>query len=234
MVRTATGALLACAMWWAPAQGAQPYFTDDARIVAHRSCQFEAGKRVFRGSGENWLLPACNFTGSMELLLGRSETTDVAGAHDPKAVMQAKGLLRELAADDYGLAWSAAVNHRLERKSGQQSVPEYRGNFVLSRAFGDETFVLHVNVGASRERDEGKTAGTWGVAGEWNVSDRVALIAEVHDTSRTRRAYQAGVWFALVPDRMELNISVGGDARAYSTTRYWTVGLRFATPAFLP
>jgi hypothetical protein len=55
----------------------QPYVTDNPRIADHGACRLEAGKRVYRGSRDEWLLPACNFTGNLELTLGLATETDV-------------------------------------------------------------------------------------------------------------------------------------------------------------
>lgn len=213
---------------------AQPYVTDDARILSRGACQFEAGKRVLRGSREEWLLPACNFTGNLELLLGRNEETDAEGTRSAVTVFQGKGLFREIKPDDYGFGWNAGIERRRHPGPDQSRVAGYYGTLVASRAFGDEDFVLHANLGARRDREDSKAAATWAVAGEYNLNDRMALIAEIYDTTRTRRGWQAGVFFSLVPDRVELNVSVGGEARDYSNTRYWTVGLRLATPALFP
>ena len=68
---------------------------------------------------------------------------------------------------------------------------------------------------------------------DWRVALGRAVLAETADTTRSRRAYQAGLWFALVPDRLELDVSVGGEARDFRRSRYWTVGLRVTTPPFL-
>ncbi|MCL2645023.1 MAG: hypothetical protein FWD51_06155, partial [Betaproteobacteria bacterium] len=54
---------------------ARPFFTDDARIVDHKACQIESGILSGRDSTEYRVLPACNFTGNLELTLGGARTS---------------------------------------------------------------------------------------------------------------------------------------------------------------
>lgn len=217
----------------APLHAAQPYVTDDARLLPAGACQLEVGKRVLRGSREAWLLPACNAFGNMELTLGANRTTPVEGGQTTDVVLQGKGLFRELKPNDYGLGWVANVEVHRHPQAGEKRAGSVSASGIYSHAFFDEVFFVHANLGARRLRDVGTTAIAWGLAAEYNVTDRIALLAETADTTRSRRGYQAGLWFALVPDRLELDVSVGGDARDFRQTRYWTIGFRVITPPFL-
>lgn len=225
--------LLACAAA-AGAHAAQPYVTDDARLLPEGSCQLELGKRVLRGSREAWFLPACNAFGNIELTLGANRSWDVDGARATDLVVQAKGLFRELKANDYGLGWVANAEFHRHPLPDEKRIGSMAASAIFSHSFFDDVLFFHANAGAKRLRDTGATAATWGLAGEFNiVNERFAVLAEVADTTRSRRGYQAGLWFALVPDRLELDVSVGGEARDFRRTRYWTVGLRVITPPFL-
>lgn len=229
--------LLSIASWGvvvpAVVHAAQPYVTDDARILPAGACQLELGKRVLRGSREAWLLPACNAFGNIELTLGANRSNAVDGEQTTDGVVQAKGLFREMKANDYGLGWVANAEFHRRPQPDQKRVGSLSASVLYSRSFLDDVLFLHTNVGARRLRDAGATAATWGLAAEFSVNERFALLAETADTTRSRRGYQAGLWFALVPDRLELDVSVGGEARDFRRTRYWTVGLRVTTPAFL-
>ena len=214
-------------------EAAQPYVTDDARLLPAGACQLEIGKRILRGSREAWVLPACNAFGNMELTLGTNKANAVDSARTTDFVVQAKGLIRELKPDDYGLGWVGGVETHRHPQFGQPRHGSIYAAGIYSHSFLDDAFFIHANLGARRLRDERKTALTWALAAEYNVNERVAVLAEASDTTRSRHAYQAGLWFSLVPDRIELDVSVGGDAQNFRQTRYWTVGARFITPPFL-
>ena len=53
-----------------PVQAAQPLATDDAAVVAPKTCQLEAWSRMAHDGRDYWVQPACNFTGNLELTVG--------------------------------------------------------------------------------------------------------------------------------------------------------------------
>ena len=233
-VRILLAALVACALLAAaPLRAAQPYVTDDARLVPAGACQLEVGKRVLRGSREAWLLPACNPLGNLELSLGMNRAHAVDTERATAIVVQAKSLIRELKPGEYGLGWVANLESRRHPRPGQSRTGDAHVAGIYSHSFRDDTFFIHANAGVRRLRDEHATEATWGLAAEYNFTERIAALVEASDTTRSPRGYQAGLWFALVPDRLELDISVGGDARDFRETRYWTVGIRMYTAPFL-
>lgn len=60
-------------------QAAQPLATDDAAVVASNTCQLEAWIHSAHDGREYWALPACNFTGNLELSAGGARTHSDAG-----------------------------------------------------------------------------------------------------------------------------------------------------------
>ncbi|MCL2635297.1 MAG: hypothetical protein FWD50_01535, partial [Betaproteobacteria bacterium] len=71
----------------------RPFFTDDARLVDYKACQVESSIRSERDSTEYRLLPACNFTGNLELTLGGARTSyDDGKTRTTDVVIQGKTL----------------------------------------------------------------------------------------------------------------------------------------------
>jgi hypothetical protein len=231
-VRLVLAAMLMCAAGM-PLHAAQPYVTDDARLVPAGACQLEVGRRMLRGGHEVWMLPGCNPFGNAELTLGMNRTHLVDSERASDFVMQAKGLFRELKPDDFGLAWVANLEAHRHPRPGEKRIGSAYVAGIYSHSFLDDRLFAHANLGARRLRDVGATAVAWALAGEYNFTERTALIAEIADTTRSPRRYQAGLWFALVPDRVELDVSVGGEAHGFRRTRHWTAGIRIITPALL-
>ena len=175
------------------------------------------------------MLPACNVTGNLELTVGTNRVNPIDTDQATDYVLQGKGLWRETKPNDYGLGWVANLEVHRHPGESQRRVGSVFAAGIYSRAFFDETLFVHANLGARRLRDEHTTAATWAVAVEFNPHERIALIAEASDTTRSRRGYQTGLWFALVPDHIELDVAIGGEARDFRSTRFWAVGLRFIT-----
>ena len=84
-------------------QAARPMITDDARTVDAKSCQLETWVKFNRDSTEYWALPACNFTGNLELTLGGARGEDDGGIRTSDMVLQGKTVFKPLEAN--GWAW---------------------------------------------------------------------------------------------------------------------------------
>ena len=125
----------------AVAYPARPMITDDARTVDAYACQVESWVRTNQGSREYWALPACNFTGNLELTLGGSRTSDATGSETSDIILQGKTLLKPLETNGYGVALAvgyaahpAAQDHRL---LGDPYFYEIPGSLLV------RTLVLH-------------------------------------------------------------------------------------------
>lgn len=231
--RSAAGVLLAAGIAvLSPVHGAQPYFTDDASILEKGACQLEIGNQTNRGSRELSLLPACNITGNLELTLGGSRASE-AGSRDTLYVVQGKGLFRELETNGYGVGWLAGARWRGEREPDQGKISNYYASLLLSGSFLDDRFIAHVNLGAQADRDRRMDSLTWGINAEIPLSERFTVIAEIFSNERSRSFHQAGLRFALIPERLEIDASLGGENGHRRSTRWWTIGIRLTSPPFL-
>lgn len=207
--------------------------TDDARTVDPGACQVEAWQRVNRGSRERWALPACNPAGWLEITAGVNDLPDDSGGRANDFVLQGKTVFRPLETNGY--AYGLAVGGYLhgDPAPGQGRLKSLYFYAPFSRSFLDDRVVAHVNLGAQKDRDTGRSAWTWGAGAEISFTPRVFLIAESYGDDRTRPYFQGGVRLWLVPNRVQVDATVGaqsGDARA---TRWFSLGVRLISPSLL-
>ncbi|MEO7405050.1 MAG: hypothetical protein ABIU95_15410, partial [Burkholderiales bacterium] len=88
------------------AHAARPLITDDARTVDPKACQVESWFRRNKTSDEFWAIPACNFTGNLELsvggAIGRDTGRDNPGTRTNDVLVQGKTLFKPLTMNGYG------------------------------------------------------------------------------------------------------------------------------------
>ena len=73
---------------------------------------------------------------------------------------------------------------------------------------------------------------TWGLGTEAQLTERTWLIAETFGQNQGKPFHQLGLRHWLVPDRIQLDATYGN--RNGGGERWFSIGLRLLTPAFLP
>lgn len=216
------------------AQAARPMITDDARLVDPKSCQIESWVRYNRDSEEYWALPGCNFTGNLELTLGGAYGKDSSGSRTTDIVFQAKTLLRPLETNNWGMGLTLGnVNHPAIQTDSNLLGDVYL-NLPASFSFADDRFVLHTNVGMLHDKPARTNRGTWGLGSETRLSKRTWLIAETYGQDRSNPFYQLGLRYWLIPDRVQIDTTYGNRIGEGDRQRWFSIGLRLLSPAFLP
>ena len=219
------------------ADAARPLITDDARVVDAKSCQVESWVRRERSHSEVWALPGCNFGGDLEFTLGGQARED--GDSPRQLVVQAKALLKPLETN----GWGAALTFGHVRRGGINGgnvIEDFYVNLPLSKSFVDDALVVHTNVGWLREGETSKDRTTWGLGTETQLNSRVYLIAEAFGQLSRQSQYQVGLRFWVIPDRVQVDTTYGNNFGRFGSTgtgnqaRWFSIGLRFLTPAFLP
>lgn len=226
-------AALAIANAAVEAHAARPMITDDARIVDAKACQLETWTRRGRDAREYWALPACNFTGNLELTAGGGRTRDDdPGAFDDQ-VIQGKTLVRPLETNGWGMAFTLGTTRHLRGERSSRWPGDPYVNVPVSRSLLDDRWVVHFNGGAAYRRDDRRTVATWGLGNEVQLAQRLYLIPEVFHNEPGRPFYQLGVRYWIVKDRVQLDATYGN--RLVSQDQHWiSIGLRLLTPPFLP
>lgn len=215
----------------ADARAGRPMITDDANIVDEQSCQLESWARNDKQHTEFWAVPACNAGGNLELALGMARSSTAEGTRNSDAVVQGKTLLRRLQTNDWGMGLTVgAVRHRLSEHGGA----DWYANVPVSLSLRDDRIRVHANLGWLREQDARAHHATWGLGSEIALDPRSALIAETFGEEQGRPLYQVGVRRWLVPDRIQLDATVGNRAGRDTGERWVSVGLRLLSPRFLP
>lgn len=208
--------------------------TDDARVVDAKSCQVESWARREQGRTELWALPGCNFGGDIEFTSGGGRfREDRMTASDFLA--QAKYLVKPLVAN----GWSAAVTAGMVQHrplTGSVDARDFYVNVPLSFSFADDQFVLHTNTGWLRDGAAQRSVATWGMGTETQLHERVGLVAEAFGQVSRDSFYQVGLRFWIVPNRVQIDTTYGnriGSAQG-NQARWFSMGLRLLSPAFLP
>ncbi len=210
---------------------ARPLITDDARTVDAKACQVESWVRTNKDSKEYWALPACNFTGNLELTFGGARTSDAAGASTTDIVLQGKTLFKTLEPNGWSVGLAAgAVRHPGDGKR----VSELYSYVPASFSYLNDKVVLHTNAGVLHNTVTSSTRATWGLATETALNERTWLIAETFQQKRGRPFYQAGVRYWIVPNHVQIDATYGNRFGVGNDERWFSIGLRLLSPAFLP
>lgn len=212
---------------------ARPLITDDARTVDAYACQVESWVRDNRGSKEYWALPACNFTGNLELTLGGAKTRESGMTETTDILLQGKTLFKPLETNGYGIGLAVGYNARPADNAERKLLGNPYFYVPMSFSFKDDFFVLHTNVGARHARDQGKALGTWGIGSETKLSDRAYIIAETFGETRGNPSYQVGVRFWIVPNHVQVDTTYGNRFGTQTDNHWISVGLRLLTVPFL-
>lgn len=221
-----SGALLAAAP---QARAARPLITDDARIVDPKACQVESWVKRNRDSTEYWAVPACNFTGNLELALGGARTHDAMGTRTTDMQVQAKTLFKPLQTNGWGIGLAVGTLRHVDvgRRDWYAYVP-------TSFSLRDDAVVVHTNLGFLRDGVLRRDRLTWGLGTEVRLSERSWLIAETFGQQHGKALHQLGVRHWLVPDRVQFDLTYGNHNGSGSEARWFSFGLRLLSPSFLP
>jgi hypothetical protein len=108
-----------------------PLITDDASIVDAKACQLETWMDRRSESATYWILPACNFTGNLELTVGGAWTYKSHSTRNTGVVLQGKTIFKSLGTNGWGLGLAAGTLWHLKDNSS------------------DRVYTLYVNLPAS-------------------------------------------------------------------------------------
>ncbi len=225
---------LAALLPWGAAQAARPMVTDDARIVDAKACQVESWVKRNQDSTEYWAQPACNFTGNLELSLGGARGKDDGGTQTTDIVLQAKTLFKPLEPDGWG--WGLAVGNVRHPAihTGNNLLGDLYAYVPATFSLRNDRVLVHTNVGWLHEREARRHRMTWGLGTEAQWSASTWLIAEVFGQNQGKPFYQVGLRYWLVPDHVQVDTTYGNRAGSGAQERWFSIGLRLLSPAFLP
>ncbi len=226
-VKASTLALILAAALGAAgaAHAARPLITDDARVVDPGACQLESWLRRTRVATEYWALPACNPTGNLELTLGGARLHDGGGTRSLNLTLQAKTVWRALRPDGWGAALAAGTS--VDPVSGARDLYAY---LPLSWSINNDARFVHLNLGARRDDAKGQKVFTWGVGLEQPLDATFVVIAETFGQDKGNPLAQIGLRASLVPDRLQVDATMGGRFGGGRDQRWLSIGLRLLSP----
>jgi len=211
----------------ASAHAGRPLDTEDADIIDEGRCQLESWIFQSRSTQRYWLVPACNPFGNLELQLGLArERPDDAPRHNDY-VLQAKTLLKPIAENGWGIGLVGAA---ARFGSGDERTWGYTALVAGSRSLADDRVRLHGNAGAVYTYRTRGLSGLWAIAGELEVVERVTLVGEVLGVAGEGRLAQIGARLWIVPNRVQLDGTVGRSNFSGGTESFFTLGIYLATP----
>lgn len=203
----AAGALLSTTTW-----AGRPLATDDATILDPGDCQVEAWHQHGGGLRESWAMPACR-VGAWELAAGKGQSRNAA--------LQAKTVLRGLQTNGWGLGLAIATQHGMTR--------QHTVNVPLTVSFAGDALLLHLNAGWMRPRGAPSRA-TWSIGGEYAFAPRWSASLESYGSHHRPPTRQAGLRYALVEGRLDLDASV---AKTPGAPHQLALGMTWALPRLL-
>ncbi|WP_431477154.1 hypothetical protein [Massilia eburnea] len=201
------GALLSTTAW-----AGRPLATDDAAILEPNDCQVEAWHQHTGSVREWWAMPACR-VGSWELAAGKGQARNAA--------LQAKTVLRKLETDGWGLGLAFATQHGMLR--------QHTVNVPLTISLAGDALLLHLNAGWVHQHGmPGRV--TWSTGGEYAFAPRWSASLESYGSHHLPPARQAGLRYALIEGRLDLDASV---AKTSGAPQQLAIGLTWALPGLL-
>lgn len=202
------------------APAGRPLTVDDATIADAGNCQLETWHEAGGGQRANWAMPACNFTGNLELGLGLQtlHTSQDASERTSHAMaLQGKTMLRPLTDD----GWGAALV--LAHQGGAQAASSI--NLPVSLAWHGQDTLLHANLGANRAHGAA-TAATWGLALEQQLGAATVVSLERYGQQSARSSTQLGLRHEVLPGRLQLDASWGRHSgHSGQQDHLWSLGL---------
>jgi len=219
--------VIALAATAAAAHAGRPLDTEDATILDEGWCQLDSWVFGSRSTNRYWLVPACNPFGNLELQVGyaREQPDDARGHND--YLLQAKTLLKPLEANGWGIGLAGAAARyggSADRTWG------YTALLIVSRSLADDRVRLHGNAGALYTQRTRRTSGLWGIAGEFDATERVTVLGEVVGVSGEGRLAQVGGRIWLVPERVSLDGTVGRSDISGPAHTVFSLGIYLAAP----
>jgi hypothetical protein len=215
-----------------PVRAGQPLVTDDASIVASKTCQVEAWIRSADDRRDYWAQPACNFTGDVETSVGLARSRPDEGDASSIVQFQVKTVLLPRGDGDWAFAAAAGLARDTGAPHGGSAFQMYYARAIASW-FPRSDVEIDLNLGAANVYGTG-TFALAGAAVQYAIIANLRLLAEAFHDQPRRDKYQVGVRYVVVPDRFEAYVSYGNQFGGLSNQWSTIVGVRLQSPRFLP
>jgi len=177
---------------------------DDAAILGANDCQLESWVNNSASGTEYWAVPACNFSGNLEIALGGARVVGASQAGNV-AILQGKTLFKPL--DNNG--WGAGLVFGTQTVPGRGGIGDVFATVPVSFSFFDGGLVAHANAGFVRMAASRHVYGTWGAGLEAVLNETSTLTAETFGQPGGKPFVQLGMKYWLTRDRLQLDATYG-------------------------
>jgi hypothetical protein len=228
--------LLLATLLPAVALAGRPLSTEDASTLDDKACQLESWvDRTRTNDTAFFFVPACGYFG-VEWQAGAARTRPDGGASRTSATfVQGKHAFRSVDDGDWGVGLVAGLTRVLDREEKRDWGDPY---FIVPLSIGlgadrETRALLHLNIGTTRNRAEGRNLTLWGVAIEKPVTGRLTLLAETFGENSRDPFVRAGARYALF-EKFDADLTFVTRPGADKADRYWSLGFHWETDPFLP
>lgn len=224
--------LLQCTLVWlvliaTPTWAARPFVTDDARLTTAGSCQLESWIRIYPDSNEQWVLPACNLTGNVELTLGGGQTKPQGEQSTTDYVFQAKTLFRPLETNGWGWGIAAGTIRHPEINPGPNMLGNTYVYIPLSVSLNTDKVIIHTNLGWLKDKASGLNSTSWGIGGEFKLHTKLLGIAEAYGDNHGLSYGQIGIRYSVIPDLFQVDTTIGQQLSGENNSHWVSFGIRY-------
>jgi len=216
-----------------PAWAGRPFFTDDAGLTTPETCQIETWAQFNANHDRDlWALPACNPIGNLEITVGINQLQTHTDGNVDSYLLQGKTLFREMETNSWGMGVAFGVIRPRHGDAGADFI-----YLPFSLSFADDQLFVHANLGWIKNRASGanQTSGfnrtTWGLGTGYSLAKHVSVFAETFGDDVVRPIIHTGLNIAIVPNKLNLNITAGRDLAVDPDQNFYSIGLNiYALP----
>ena len=217
------------------AQAGRPLSTEDASTLEDKACQFEAWvDRTHGNVTDAFVAPACSYFDT-EFQFGAARTREAGRSVTSATYAQAKHVWRKVEDGAWGIGLVAGLARAPQREKANGWGDPYL-LVPLSLGLGEDResrALLHLNLGSTRNRAEGRYLTLWGMAVEKPVSERLTVLAESFGENTRKPYIRAGGRYTLA-DKLDVDLTYVTRAGGERDDRYWSLGVHWETSPFLP
>jgi hypothetical protein len=217
-----------------PAFAGRPLSTEDATTLDDGDCQLEAwANRTRANTTEAVAVPACAFLG-IEAQLGTGWVRESGEKKLSAQFFQLKHAFRKVDDGEWGIAFVAGLARNRTRETASDWGDPY---FIVPLSFGpgedkDTRWLFHLNLGTTRNREEGRNLTLWGVAFEKPVTQHLTLLAEAFGENTRDPFYRAGGRYTVIPNHLDIDFTYVGRSGGAKEDRLWSLGFHLEGSVF--
>jgi hypothetical protein len=228
--------LAACLALPLVAEAGRPLVTEDARTLDNKACQLESWVDRTQGRAIHaWAVPACTYAG-VEVQVGGERTRENGKSAATTVYTQGKYAFRSV---DEG-PWGAGIVVGLQRSPRREEKNDWGDAYmILPFSFwlgADDNLrpVVHLNVGTTRVRDEGRNLTLWGAAWEMPLTDRLTVLGETYGENAAKPFFRLGGRYTVVDKVLDVDLTYVMRSGGTRDDRLWSLGFHWQTAPLLP